>query len=79
MQVARACDLGVNDDRLIVRTHLGGILRPGRRVMGYDLRTVNVRVLKSMDNVDWTHSTMSVSSLEGVLMCFVDQFPALPF
>ena len=48
VQVARACDLGVNDDRLIVRTHLGGILRPGRRVMGYDLRTVNVRVLKSI-------------------------------
>lgn len=42
VEVARACDLGVNDDRLIVRTHLGGILRPGRRVMGYDLRTVNV-------------------------------------
>ncbi|CAJ1343495.1 unnamed protein product [Effrenium voratum] len=42
VEIARACDLGVNDDRIIVRSHLGGFLRPGGRVMGYDLRTVNV-------------------------------------
>ncbi|OLP80077.1 60S ribosomal export protein NMD3 [Symbiodinium microadriaticum] len=42
VEVARACDLGVNDDRIVVRSHLGGFLRPGGRVMGYDLRTVNV-------------------------------------
>lgn len=42
VEVARACDLGVNDDRVIVRSHLGQFLRPGGRVMGYDLRTVNV-------------------------------------
>jgi len=42
VEVARACDLGVNDDRVVVRSHLGGFLRPGGRVMGYDLRTVNV-------------------------------------
>ena len=42
MQVARASDLGVNDDRVVVRSHLGAFLRPGGRVMGYDLRTVNV-------------------------------------
>merc|ERR1719265_2626519 len=35
------CDLGANDDRLTVRTHLGSILRPGDHVLGYDLRTVN--------------------------------------
>merc|ERR1719263_321910 len=27
---------------MIVRSHLGGFLRPGGKVMGYDLRTVNV-------------------------------------
>mmetsp|Transcript_57640 Transcript_57640/g.100875 ORF Transcript_57640/g.100875 Transcript_57640/m.100875 type:complete len:525 (+) Transcript_57640:78-1652(+) len=42
IEVARACDLGVNDDRLIVRSHLGRILRPGNRVLGYDMRYLNV-------------------------------------
>jgi len=42
VEVARTKDFGVNDDRLIVRTHLGAILRPGNRVMGYDLRHINI-------------------------------------
>merc|ERR1719265_76780 len=42
VEVARAMDLGKNDDRLIVRSHLGAILRPGNRVMGYDLRYINL-------------------------------------
>merc|ERR1719162_1506166 len=42
IEVARAQDFGVNDDRLIVRTHLGAILRPGNRVLGYDLRYINI-------------------------------------
>jgi len=42
IEVARASDFGVNDERMIVRSHLGNVLRPGNRVMGYDLRTVNV-------------------------------------
>lgn len=42
VEVARAADLGVNDDRLIVRSHLGHVLRPGNHVMGYDLRNLNV-------------------------------------
>merc|ERR1711870_77921 len=35
-------DLGNNDERIIVRSHLGGILKPGHHVLGYDLRTVNM-------------------------------------
>lgn len=42
IEVARSQDLGVNDDRLIVRSHLGAILRPGNRVLGYDLRYINL-------------------------------------
>merc|ERR1719387_2570497 len=51
IEVARACDLGVNDDRLTVRSHLGGQLRPGDHVLGYDLRAVNVGGLDS-DAID---------------------------
>lgn len=47
IEVARACDLGVNDDRYIVRSHLGAVLRPGNRALGYDLRCVNVSGLDS--------------------------------
>jgi nonsense-mediated mRNA decay protein 3 len=42
VEVARSQDFGVNDDRLTVRTHLGAILRPGNRVLGYDLRYINM-------------------------------------
>lgn len=42
IEIARSADLGVNDDRLIVRSHLGRILRPGNRVLGYDLRYINL-------------------------------------
>jgi len=42
IEVARECDFGVNDDRLIVRSHLGAILRPGNRVLGYDLRFIQI-------------------------------------
>jgi len=38
IEVARLQDFGHNDDRLIVRSHLGAILRPGNHVLGYDLR-----------------------------------------
>lgn len=47
VEVARACDLGKNDDRAIVRSHLGSHLRPGGSVMGYDLRAVNVDGISS--------------------------------
>jgi len=42
IEVARASDFGVNDDRHIVRSHLGHLLRAGNRALGYDLRAVNV-------------------------------------
>merc|ERR1712039_168920 len=42
IEVAKVADLGNNDERVIVRSHLGGILKPGHHVLGYDLRTVNM-------------------------------------
>lgn len=47
IEVARSCDLCVNDDRYIVRSHLGAVLRPGHRALGYDFRCVNVSGLDS--------------------------------
>lgn len=41
VEIARLCDLGVNDDRITVRSHLAGVLHIGHHVMGYDLRAVN--------------------------------------
>jgi nonsense-mediated mRNA decay protein 3 len=35
--VARASDFGRNDAQLIVRSHLGGVLKPGDCVLGYDV------------------------------------------
>ncbi len=44
VEIARKSDLGLNDERVIVRTQLGkpGQLRVGDSVMGYDLRTLNI-------------------------------------
>merc|ERR1719433_660951 len=42
VEVAKVADLGVNDDRVIVRTHIGGMLRVGAHVLGYDMRVLNV-------------------------------------
>eukprot|EP00927_Polykrikos_kofoidii_P075472 TRINITY_DN7170_c0_g2_i1.p1 TRINITY_DN7170_c0_g2~~TRINITY_DN7170_c0_g2_i1.p1 ORF type:complete len:537 (+),score=129.77 TRINITY_DN7170_c0_g2_i1:144-1613(+) len=42
IEVARSSDLGSNDTRIIVRSHLGAELRPGNHVLGYDLRSANV-------------------------------------
>ena len=39
--VARASDLGVNDNVYFTRTHLGSILHPGDQVMGYHLTGTN--------------------------------------
>lgn len=38
IEVARVADFGVNDTRFVVRSHLGHVLKPGDRAMGYDLR-----------------------------------------
>lgn len=40
--VARASELGKNDGIVTVRTHLGHLLGPGDRALGYDLRDANV-------------------------------------
>jgi len=52
VEVARVCDLGVNDERFIVRSHIAGVLRPGNYVLGYNLRSVNISGLDdaSMEN-----------------------------
>jgi len=42
IEVAKVADLGNNDDRIIVRSHLGDILKPGNHVLGYDVRAVNM-------------------------------------
>lgn len=39
--VARASDLGVNDNTYFARTHLGSLLRPGDSAMGYMLTGSN--------------------------------------
>ncbi|AEO55576.1 hypothetical protein MYCTH_2299553 [Thermothelomyces thermophilus ATCC 42464] len=39
--VARASDLGVNDNTYFARTHLGSLLKPGDSVMGYMLTGTN--------------------------------------
>jgi len=42
LQVARVADFGANDTVLSTVTHLGHVLRPGDRAMGYDLEHANV-------------------------------------
>uniref|UniRef100_A0A0G4H9Y5 60S ribosomal export protein NMD3 n=1 Tax=Chromera velia CCMP2878 TaxID=1169474 RepID=A0A0G4H9Y5_9ALVE len=42
VEIARVSDLGQNDERLTVRTHLGGLLKPGDTCQGFDLRTLNM-------------------------------------
>lgn len=44
IEVARSVDLGVNDDRFFVRSHLGRLLNAGDLVMGYDLANSNLSV-----------------------------------
>eukprot|EP00929_Paragymnodinium_shiwhaense_P002931 TRINITY_DN103272_c0_g1_i1.p1 TRINITY_DN103272_c0_g1~~TRINITY_DN103272_c0_g1_i1.p1 ORF type:complete len:520 (-),score=108.18 TRINITY_DN103272_c0_g1_i1:108-1667(-) len=53
IEVAKASDFGVNDNRFIVRSHLGLQLRPGNRALGYDVKAVNVSGIDS-DAVDST-------------------------
>mmetsp|Transcript_25070 Transcript_25070/g.46053 ORF Transcript_25070/g.46053 Transcript_25070/m.46053 type:complete len:628 (-) Transcript_25070:4-1887(-) len=44
VEIARVADFGHNDERLIVRSHLGDVLHPGEVAQGYDLRTLNLAV-----------------------------------
>eukprot|EP00752_Nemacystus_decipiens_P002855 g2659.t1 len=42
VELARECDLGSNDDRVTVVSHLGHILRAGDTVLGYDVSSANL-------------------------------------
>ena len=42
MQVARVADFGNNDTTLTTLTHMGNVLHPGDRVLGYDLLHANL-------------------------------------
>ena len=42
VELARTQDLGVNDDRVTVRSHLGYLLKPGDSCQCYDLRRINL-------------------------------------
>jgi nonsense-mediated mRNA decay protein 3 len=41
VEIAREKDFGLNDDRIIIKSHLGHLLRPGDYALGYDLTTSN--------------------------------------
>ena len=40
--IARRIRVSSNDERMIVRSHLGTILKPGNHVLGYDVRAVTM-------------------------------------
>lgn len=42
VEIARTQDLGVNDERVIVRSHLGHLLKPGDSCQCYDMRRINL-------------------------------------
>lgn len=42
VEIARTQDLGVNDERVIVRSHLGRSLKPGDSCQCYDMRRINL-------------------------------------
>ena len=42
VEMARVQDLGINDERVTVRSHLGHLLKPGDHCEGYDMRRINL-------------------------------------
>uniref|UniRef100_V9IHQ7 60S ribosomal export protein NMD3 n=1 Tax=Apis cerana TaxID=7461 RepID=V9IHQ7_APICE len=40
--LVRSCDLGINDNLIHTRTHLGHILKPGDTALGYALNDSNI-------------------------------------
>jgi len=56
IEIARAADFGVNEERLMVRSHLGNLLQPSDVVLGYDLRTANA----GLDDEDLAKVPMDV-------------------
>mmetsp|Transcript_95694 Transcript_95694/g.274816 ORF Transcript_95694/g.274816 Transcript_95694/m.274816 type:complete len:585 (+) Transcript_95694:80-1834(+) len=55
IEVARVSDFGKNEDRMVVRSHLG-FLQPSDLAVGYDLRTLNT----GLDEEEWAGVPMEV-------------------
>jgi len=56
IELARMVDFGKNDERVIIKSHMGKHLQPGDEVLGYDLRTINTSgiddvVIKDASNI----------------------------
>jgi nonsense-mediated mRNA decay protein 3 len=62
IEVARAVDMGSNDDSYWVKSHLGGILHPGDTVMGYFLSNSN------LNNPEWEGMLKSIGNLPDVVL-----------
>ena len=62
IEVARASDMGVNDNSYWVKSHLGGILHPGDTAMGYFLANSN------LNNLEYEGLLESISNLPDVLL-----------
>ena len=64
VEVARVSDLGVNDTRYSILSHLGNVLKPGDSVLGYDLTCSNF----NDDNVEDMERNGRVSLPDIVLV-----------
>lgn len=54
VEIAKMSDLGHNDIRHTVRTHLGMYLKEGDTVLGYDLETLNLPIHEELEDNDLT-------------------------
>ena len=70
-QIARVADFGQNDNVLTTLTHLGNVLHPGDRVLGYDLAHANL----VDDAVDAWLQRPSASLPDVVLVCIARNNP----
>jgi nonsense-mediated mRNA decay protein 3 len=50
VEIARACDYGVNDQTFVVNTHLGAVLNFNDTVLGFDLDAININELEELQN-----------------------------
>jgi nonsense-mediated mRNA decay protein 3 len=62
IEVARASDMGSNDDTYWVKSHLGGILHPGDTAMGYFLSNSN------LNNPEYEDMRKSIQNLPDVVL-----------
>jgi nonsense-mediated mRNA decay protein 3 len=65
--LVKTSELGINDNNIHTKTHLGHLLRPGDSVMGFDLRDANV----NNDDFDKL-KTDTVPDVILVKKCFAD-------